>query len=81
MLVFNRYVTSYVQVCIACMGTLAENRFEGFWRKHPAHFRSAQREAAQAFMDRHDPTVGSAMGCWLKEGWDWLFIFLLMVLK
>jgi hypothetical protein len=22
------------------------------------------------------PSVGSALGCWVKEGWDWLFIFL-----
>ena len=21
-------------------------------------------------------SVGSALGCWVKEGWDWLFIFL-----
>jgi hypothetical protein len=22
------------------------------------------------------PSVGSALGCWVNEGWDWLFIFL-----
>jgi hypothetical protein len=22
------------------------------------------------------PSVGSALGCWVKAGWDWLFIFL-----
>jgi hypothetical protein len=28
------------------------------------------------------PSVGSALGCWVKEGWDELFIFLCdMLLK